>query len=411
MNLSLPQKFSQFFDSSGYIKKSRYKVPYGGRGSGKSQSFGNMVISIMCKPKLFNKDKDKLRIFVGREFGSSIDDSVSVLLEKCAKNLKVWHEFSFHAKKITHRPTGSTISFCGFARNVESFKSADEIDLLWIEEGDKVTKYSFEAVIDPTVREEGSEIWITYNPQYDDDYVHNRFAIKSDPDAIAFEINWPDNPWFPSVLNKLKNASYATDPDLADHVWGGQTRKSSHIQVFHKKWTVRDFTPDPHTWDGAYNGADWGFSVDPTAVVQVWVHDNRVWIHKAAHKVGLELDDTADFFEKHIPGISNEIIRSDCARPETISHVKKKIHRIKACSKWKGSVEDGIAFLRSHKEIVIHPSCKGVIDEARKYKYKEDAEGEPTTTIVDADNHYWDAIRYALEPHIQKTRKKAYGVI
>lgn len=412
MKLSLPTKFSAFFDSDGHISDSRYKVPRGGRGSGKSYSVASIIIMLMCRPYVFNKNKKSLRIFCGREFGSSIDESVSVLLKKCARTLGVYNQFTFTATKISHNINGSSISFCGFARNVETFKSADDIDLLWIEEGDKLTKYSFEAVIDPTVRNDGSQVWITYNPIYDDDYVHQRFVINGDDDAISFQINWCDNPWFPAVLRKLRNAMYKTDPDLAAHVWEGQTRKNSNIQVFFNKWIVDDFEPDPQSWDGPYYGVDWGFSVDPTVITESWINDGKLYVYRSAGKIGLDLDKTAGFFIDNIGNnVKTSILRADCSRPETIAHVKKQLPRIVGCKKWTGSIEDGITFLRSFDKIVIHSSCAGVIDEARLYQYKTDKSGEPTNVIIDKNNHYWDSIRYALEPHIVKTRKKAFGVL
>lgn len=411
MQLNLPSKFSVFFNKDGTIADSRYKVPRGGRSSGKSQGTAEIIIALMCAPRLFNKNKDRLLIFCGREFGSSIDQSVSRLLKKCARKLGVYDQFTFTATKIVHNKNGSEVNFCGFARNVESFKSADEIDLLWIEEGDKLSKYSFEAVIDPTVREDGSQIWITYNPVYDDDYVHQRFAVNSDPDAISFEINWYDNPWFPKVMRKLKDAAYRTDPDLADHVWGGRTRKSSNVQIFNGKWVVHDFDVDPHKWDGPYYGVDWGFSVDPTVIAECWVYNKKLYVRRSTGRTGLDPDKTADFFELTIPEIKSQKIRADCSRPESISMVKRDIKGITACKKWTGLVEDGIAFIRSFDQIVIHPSCAGVIDEARRYQYKQTSDGEPTTIIIDANNHYWDAIRYALEPLIKTSRKKYFGSV
>src|SRR5690606_29986442 len=129
-------------------------------------------------------------------------------------------------------------------------------------------------------------------------------------------------------------------------------------------------------------------------------------------KVGLENDDIAQHMIDRLPEIERHTVRADSARPETISHVKQtgggkraSLPRIVGVEKWKGSVEDGIAHLRSYREIVIHPRCKSTINEARLYSYKVDRlTGDVLTDIVDAHNHYWDATRYALQPLIKRRR-------
>jgi len=171
---------------------------------------------------------------------------------------------------------------------------------------------------------------------------------------------------------------------------------------------VAEFTPAAD-WDGPYFGIDWGFSQDPTAGVKCWIHDQRLYIEHEAGKVGLENDDIADYMIARLPGIESHAVRADSARPETISHVKsdgrgtrKSLPRIVGVEKWKGSVEDGIAHLRSYREIVIHPRCTKTLHEARTYSYKVDRlTGDVLTDIVDKNNHYIDAIRYALGPLIK----------
>ncbi|MNY26829.1 Phage terminase large subunit [compost metagenome] len=174
---------------------------------------------------------------------------------------------------------------------------------------------------------------------------------------------------------------------------------------------MAEFEPAVH-WDGPYFGLDWGFSQDPTAGVKAWVGDGRLWIEYEAGKVGLENDDIAGFMIERLPEIERHVVRADSARPETISHVKATANgirpalpRIVGVEKWKGSVEDGIAHLRSYKEIVIHPRCTQTLREARLYSYKVDRlSGDVLTDIVDANNHYMDAIRYGLGPLIQGQR-------
>ena len=107
-----------------------------------------------------------------------------------------------------------------------------------------------------------------------------------------------------------------------------------------------------------------------------------------------------------IPGFDKDVSRWDNSRPESISHMKRHgLPRATACEKWAGSVEDGIGYLRSFSEIVVHPRCTSVASETRLYSYKVDRlSGDITSTIVDAHNHTIDAIRYALGPMIRQRK-------
>ena len=222
-------------------------------------------------------------------------------------------------------------------------------------------------------------------------------------------MNHEDNPWFPKVFDQERRADRKR-LSIQDYawVWDGDYRENSDAQILSGKVVVREFEPSAN-WNGPYYGIDWGFSQDPCVGVKCWVHDDRLWIEYEAGRVGLENDDIADYMIQRIPAIESHVIRSDSARPETISHVKqarngrKSLPRLVGVEKWKGSVEDGIAHLRSYSEIVIHERCKETILEARKYSYKVDKlSGDVMTDIVDKHNHYIDATRYAVDPLIKR---------
>jgi phage terminase large subunit len=223
-------------------------------------------------------------------------------------------------------------------------------------------------------------------------------------DALIAELNYRDNPWFPEVLEQERQRDLRTmDPQTYAHVWEGKYLENSEAQVLAGKYRVEQFEIPKRGWDGPYHGLDFGFANDPTAANRTWINGNKLMVELEASKVGLELDDTAEFVQKKIPGIERYVVRADSARPESISYLKRNgLPRIEGVRKWSGSVEDGIGHLRSYDEIIIHPRCEETIKEARLYSYQVDRHtGDVLPKIVDAHNHHMDAIRYALQPLIE----------
>ena len=193
------------------------------------------------------------------------------------------------------------------------------------------------------------------------------------------------------------------DPDAYQHVWEGKFRQNSAAQIFKGKYIVEAFTPG-EKWQGPYQGADWGFSQDPTVLIRCWVNGTKLYIEQEAWAIGCDTRAIPALFDT-VTDAKKHPIRGDCARPETISDLQNfgGYGNMTAVEKWAGSVEDGISFLRSFEQIVIHPRCTHMAEEALLYSYKVD-KLDPNmilTDIVDKHNHCWDAVRYALQPMIR----------
>ena len=374
----------------------RYRWAHGGRGSGKSFNFAKMAaIWGLVEP---------LRILCAREFQASIAESFHAEL-KSAIASEPWLDAGYDVGRDYLRGhNGTEFIFRGLRRHTQSIKSLAEIDLTIVEEAEDVPEDSWLALEATIFRKPKSELWAIWNPRDRGSPVDNRFIINPPANGIGVEMNWSDNPFFPVALDELRRREQERlDPQTYAHVWEGAYLENSARQVLAGKCRTAEFTPGDG-WDGPYQGVDWGFSQDPTAAVRCWIHDDRLWIEREAGKVGLEIDATPDYLCRHIPEFARYVSRADCARPESISYAKRNgLPKIEACRKWSGSVEDGIAFLRGFREIVIHPRCKETIKEARLYSYKVDRlSGDVLADIVDAHNHYIDAIRYALGPMIRK---------
>lgn len=395
--------------------EARYRGAYGGRGSAKTRSFALMTA---VRAYMFAEANRSGVILCGREYMNSLEDSSMEEVKQAIRSVD-WLDayFDIGDKYIRTKNRRVWYVFSGLRHNLDSIKSKARILLAWIDEAENVSEIAWQK-LRPTVREEGSEVWVTWNPEKDGSPTDKRFRKSPPSGSKIAEINYTDNPWFPAVLEEERLDDRDTlDDQTYAWIWEGAYRENSEAQILAGKYRVAEFMPGKG-WDGPYYGLDWGFSQDPTAGVKCWIHDNRLYIEHEAGKVGLENDDIADFMIARLPGIEAHAVRGDSARPETISHVKSKgrdgkrsnLPRLEGVEKWKGSVEDGIAHLRSYREIVIHPRCTETLKEARLYSYKVDRlSGDVLTDIVDKHNHYIDAVRYALAPLIK--RKSSIGIL
>jgi phage terminase large subunit len=373
-----------------------YRGAYGGRGSGKSQTAA-LIAAIWGYA-------EPLRILCTRELQVSIKDSFHRELRDAIDRIP-WLAAHYEVGVDYLRGrNGTEFIFRGLRHNTSSIKSLAGIDLTIVEEAEDVPEQSWLDLEATVFRKDRSELWAIWNPRVEGSPVDKRLRQKRPENALVAEINWQDNPFFPEGLDRLrKRQQEMLDPSTYAHIWDGAYLSNSDAQVFANKTEVRAFEPDT-SFNGPYFGGDFGFSQDPTAAVAVWIKGDDLYISHEAFRTALELDDTAPFVMSAIPGFDREISYWDSARPESISYLKRHgLPRATAVQKWPGSVEDGITFLRAFRRIVIHPRCVNMQQEARLYSYKVDRlTGQVTSNIVDAHNHGWDAVRYAVSPMVRR---------
>lgn len=215
-------------------------------------------------------------------------------------------------------------------------------------------------------------------------------------------MNYDSNPFFPDVLRAEMEYDKENDPDKWAHVWSGKTLRHSEAQVFFGKWAVEPHEAPEQTH--FYYGLDFGFSNDPNALVRAYIVGRNMYVDYEAFGLKVDIDKLPEMLDK-VPGTRQNIIICDSARPETISYLAQHgFPKVEACKKGKGSVEEGIAHLRSFDKIVIHPRCKNLIQEFSLYSYLLDnRSGQITTKLSDKNNHGIDALRYAAEPIMKTT--------
>jgi phage terminase large subunit len=206
----------------GLFKKSRYKVLYGGRGGAKSWGIARAL--------LIKGAKDPIRILCAREFQTSIKDSVHKLLCDQIESLGLLSFYEITQTSIRGR-NGTEFSFVGLKNNVSNIKSYEGVDICWVEEAQTTSRLSWNILI-PTIRKEGSEIWISFNPELETDETYQRFVANPPQDSITMKVNWYDNPWFPETLKQEKDALKARDEEAYNQVWEGLCRQTVDGAIF-----------------------------------------------------------------------------------------------------------------------------------------------------------------------------------
>lgn len=215
LQIKIPEKLVWVFEG-----QARYRGAYGGRGSAKTRTFAKMA-AVMGR--VLAEAKEEGIILCGREFMNSLDES-SMAEVKAAISSEPWlAEFYDVGEKYIRTIDGRIeFKFAGLRHNLDSIKSKSRIRILWVDEAEPVSEAAWVKVI-PTVREHGSEIWVTWNPERKTSATNKRFRLDcaGDPDFRIVKMNWRDNPWFPDVLNAERLRDQEKRAEQYPHIWEG----------------------------------------------------------------------------------------------------------------------------------------------------------------------------------------------
>lgn len=217
MKVEMPAKMAEAL-----FKPSRYKVFYGGRGGAKS-----INISRALAVQGYGQQH---KILCTREIQKSIAESVHAVLEQEIIDIGLKDFYEIQKTTIIGK-NGTQFLFAGLRSNISNIKSIPGITRAWIEEAQNVSKASLSVLI-PTVRAEGSEIWFSFNPELEADPIYQDYVIDPPSDAIVVNMNWRDNPWFPDVLRKEKDALERKNKAEYEHVWEGKPKQAIEGAIF-----------------------------------------------------------------------------------------------------------------------------------------------------------------------------------
>lgn len=396
------------------FQPSRYKVLVGGRGGAKSWGISRAL--------LLQATQQPLRILCAREIQSSIKDSVHALLSEQISMLGLSDRFQILENEI-RGINGTRISFEGLRFNARKIKSYEGVDRVWVEEADAVTRSSWDILI-PTIRKDGSEIWISFNPELDEDYTYQQFVVAPPASAVVQKINWEDNPWFPEVLRQEKDALKEKDYDAYLHVWEGHTRQSIEGAVYAQEMRLcrkeNRITRVPYNpskpvftfWDlgHADHTAIWFIQQDAPGTFRVIdFYANR--LQKIAHYIAVLQQKMYVYSTDYLPHDgANETLQSKSIQ-RIMEGFSRKVEVVPQVPTITGlnAVREVFPLLWFDEE-----KCADGLSYLRRYRYKLSPDGRfSNEPLHDNTSHAADALKtFALgwtEPRKQKKKQQAAG--
>jgi phage terminase large subunit len=397
--IELPSKLVDLFDG-----EARYRVAFGGRGSGKTRSFALMSAVYGYRWGMSGKQG---QILCAREHLNSLDESSLEEVKSAIRSVD-WLDayYEIGEKYVRSRDGRVSYVFAGLRRNLDSIKSKARVILAWVDEAENVSEAAWQKLI-PTIREEESEIWVTYNPESKHSAVHQRFRVSPSGDVKVCEINWRDNPWFPDVLNQERMNDQKLRPDVYDHVWEGAFL--IHVEGAYYTVEMREANAE-----GRIGSAPYDRSVGVVTAWDLGVGDSTaIWF---AQMVGPEVR-LIDYYESSGVGLDHYVAVLNSRGYNYTDHILPHDVRVRELGTGKSrletldnlgvrpitiaaqlNVDDGIQAVRSllGRAWFDEEKCERGIDCLRQYRrdYDENNKSFKARPLHDWSSHGADAMRY-----------------
>jgi len=370
----------------------RYRIFYGGAGSGKSV--------FVVQEKIIQFFQGGHNILVVRQTSKSNRQSTFALFKQILNKWKVpsqWYSINKTEMTITNTVNKSQIAFAGLD-DVEKLKSITfETGILtdiWIEEASEVSERDFNQ-LDLRLRGMSSvplTITLTFNPIDINFWAKKRFFDRVDDDTFICKTTYLDNRFideqYKKTLEKLKEIDQVYYNVYALGEWGVLGNK---IYINYK---IYDFDVNDPKFKDICIGVDFGFNA-PSSALKCAFYDNEIYILDEIYQSGLTNSELIEEITKQMTTGFHVI--ADCAEPDRIEEFKRKGFWIDACSKGDGSIKSGIDWLKAHKIHVHLSNCPETARELQAYKYREDKDGNVLDMPVKFNDHAMDALRYAVE--------------
>lgn len=204
-------------------------VLHGGRSSSKTRDTACQLIRLVDHVPVM------MRVLCIRRFQNRIQDSVYTELKWAIDHLGLNAQYEVQKTTIIHRATGSQFIFYGIERNLEDIKGTSDVDILWVEEAEKLTEEQW-SVIGPTIRKEDSLTILLFNPRLVTDFVWKSFVVSPPPHTVVRKIDYTENPFLSQKALRDIEAMRERDPEMFEHVYGGIPLGDGELSIFKRRW-------------------------------------------------------------------------------------------------------------------------------------------------------------------------------
>lgn len=389
--------YKEFWNS-----KKRYVVVKGSRASKKSKTTALWHIVKLIEYPLAN-------VLVVRKTERTLRDSCYSDLKWAIQRLGLDSYFSCTVSplEITYKPTGQKILFRGMDDPLKLTSISvpqGYICFCWIEEAYEINKESDFDMLDESIRGElppglFKRLTITFNPWSERHWLKKRFFDKEDDSVLALTTNYLCNEWLDESDKALFERMKANNPRR--YQVAGLGNWGIVDGLIFENWKEEQFNIDDiKTNCESIFGLDFGYTNDPTALFCGLLDkvNKKIYVFDEIYEKGLS--NAAIYQRINDKGFSKELITADCAEPKSIDELRGLgLRRITAAKKGKDSIMNGIQFIQDY-EIIIHPKCVNFLTEISNYTWDKDKFGNAINKPVDDFNHLMDAMRYAIERHI-----------
>lgn len=381
----------------------RYKVLHGGRGGAKSWAVARALLILGAQKQL--------RILCARELQKSIKDSVHRLLSDQVLNLQLEKFYEVQQGTIKGK-NGTEFFFEGLRHNTQQIKSYEGVDIVWVEEAQTTSKSSWDVLI-PTIRKDNSEIWVTFNPELEEDETYLRFVLNPPKNALVIKINYKDNPWFPDILRQEMEDLKERDHAAYLNVWEGHCKQAvegaiyqDEMQLLHdeKRLTVVPYDskkPVNTFWDLGYGDSTSIWFIQRGGLEYHVIDFYQNSRKKLAHYLEVLQNKNYIYGTDYIPhdGAHNHMI--GLTVEEQLGALGRKVDVVPRI----GDVTSGLNAVRQLMPLCLFDAnkCADGLQCLRRYKYKVDVDTGKTSRLPDHDmySHGADAFRtFATAPHI-----------
>ncbi len=313
------------------------------------------------------------------------------------EQLKIWRPSSLNKTDMIYKLRGSEISFIGLD-NPEKVHGRKQ-SMFFINEAIDCNYKEFEQL---AIRTEGRNpcIFLDYNPKSTDSWIYDKVIPRDD--CLFIHSTYLDNPFLPDSLKQEIERLEQID-SVSWQVYGLGKRADFKGLIF-TNYFLCDTMPDQRQWT-AY-GLDFGFTNDPTALIEVTLHDGKLWLNERLYQTGMTNQDICRYLAS-INCNGTEII-ADSAEPKSCEEIHRAGYNVHEAVKGPGSVNLGIDLMKQYP-LMVTKSSINLIKELRNYRWKEDRTGKQLNEPIDLYNHAIDAIRYIVGYKIVNKPKPFYA--